>query len=171
MLLVRQLTKQGGRKALYRGGGSIGIIGAIRTALFLGRHPRETDRRILAMTKSNIGPTAPALACRVKEQAGQPRLQWLGECDATADELCRPVGRGAEPDRLTADEWLLAALAGGPRPAKTLQEQAQAAGFCLRTLERAKRRVGVVARRVGKKGQAHWQWFDPTASHGADQRR
>ena len=41
MLLVRPLTKHGGRKALYRGGGSSGIIGAIRTALFLGRHPRD----------------------------------------------------------------------------------------------------------------------------------
>jgi hypothetical protein len=90
VLLVRQLTKHGGRKALYRGGGSIGIIGAIRTALFLGRCPGEPDRRILAMTKSNIGPTAPALACRLAEEAGRPRLQWLGECDATADELCRP---------------------------------------------------------------------------------
>jgi hypothetical protein len=44
VLLVRPLTKRGGRKALYRGGGSIGIIGAIRTALFLGRDPREPDR-------------------------------------------------------------------------------------------------------------------------------
>ena len=78
VLLVRQLTKHGGRTALYRGGGSIGIIGAIRTALFLGRCPREPDRRILAMTKSNIGPTAPALACRLAEEAGRPRVQWLG---------------------------------------------------------------------------------------------
>ena len=37
VLLVRPLTKRGGRMALYRGGGSIGIIGAIRTALFLAR--------------------------------------------------------------------------------------------------------------------------------------
>jgi hypothetical protein len=56
VLIVRPLTKHGGRKAIYRGGGS---IGAIRTALFLGRCPRQPDRRILAMTKSNIGPTAP----------------------------------------------------------------------------------------------------------------
>ena len=69
------------------------------------------------------------------------------------------AGRGGEgPDRATADEWLLAALAGGPRPAKELQEEAQAAGYCVRTLERAKRRVGVVARRVRKDGQAFWQW-------------
>jgi len=171
VLLVRPLTKHGGRKALYRGGGSIGIIGAMRTALFLGRCPRQPDRRILAMTKSNIGPTAPALACRLAEEAGRPRLQWLGECDATADELCRPPSPGAAPDRATADEWLLAALAGGPRPAKELQEEARAAGYCARTLERAKRRLGVVARRVRKDGRALWQWSDPALPHGAGRRR
>ena len=171
MLLVRQLTKHGGRKALYRGGGSIGIIGAIRTALFLARYPSEAERRILAMTKSNIGPTAPALACRLAEEAGRPRVQWLGECDATADELCRPASPGAEPDRSTADEWLLATLAGGPRPAKELQEEAEAAGYCARTLERAKRRLGVVARRVRKDGRAFWQWSDPALPRGAGGRR
>jgi hypothetical protein len=168
---VRQLTKHGGRKALYRGGGSIGIIGAIRTALFLARHPRLPDRRILAMTKSNIGPTAPALACRLAEEAGRPRVKWLGECDATADELCRPPSPGAVPDRATADEWLLAALAGGPRPARQLQEEAGAAGYCVRTLERAKRRLGVVARRVRKDGRVLWQWSDPALPHGAGRRR
>ena len=171
MLLVRQLTKRGGRKALYRGGGSVGIIGAIRTALFLGRCPREPDRRVLAMTKSNIGPTAPALACRLVEEAGRPRVQWLGVCDATADELCRPASPGGGPERATADEWLLAALAGGPRPAKELHEAARAAGYCTRTLERAKRRLGVVARRVRQGGRAFWQWSDPAEPHGAGRRR
>ena len=66
----------------------------MRTALFLGLCPREPDRRILAMTKSNIGPTAPALACRLAEDAGRPRVHWLGECDATADELCQPPSPG-----------------------------------------------------------------------------
>jgi hypothetical protein len=169
VLLVRQLTKRGGRKALYRGGGSIGIIGAIRTALFLGLSG-EPDRRVLAMTKSNIGPTAPALACRLAEEAGRPRLEWLGECDATADELCRPAFPGAAPDRATADEWLLAALADGPRPARQLQEEARAAGYCARTLERAKRRLGVVARRVRKDGRAFWQWSEPALPHGVSQR-
>jgi len=137
----------------------------------IGRDPRQPDRRILAMTKSNIGPTAPALACRLAEEAGRPRLQWLGECDATADELCRPPSPGTAPDRATADEWLLAALAGGPRPAKELQEEARAAGYCVRTLERAKRRLGVVARRVHKDGRAFWQWSNSTLPHGAGRRR
>lgn len=167
VLLVRQLTKHGGRKALYRGAGAIGIIGAIRTALFLARDVRDPERRILAMTKSNIGPPAPALACRLVEDAGRPRVQWLGECDATADELCRPAFPGGGPERATADEWLLAALAAGPRPAKALQEEAQAAGYCPRTLERAKRRLGVAARRKRKDGRAFWEWTHPALPHAA----
>ncbi len=101
----------------------------------------------------------------------KPNVQWQGECDATADELCLPAAPGAGPDRATADEWLLAALAGGPRPAKALQEEARAAGYCVRTLERAKRRLGVIARRVRKDGQAFWQWSDPALPHRAGRRR
>ena len=170
VLLVRQLTKRGGRKALYRGGGAIGIIGAIRTALFLGRCPREPDRRILAMTKSNIGPTASALACRVAEEAGQPRLHWLGECDATADDLCLPPSPAGRLEPLTTDEWLLAALADGPRPAAELHGKAKAAGYSKRTLKRAKKRLGVVAQRVTQGGQSFWQWSQSAAPVGDGQR-
>ncbi|HVS34735.1 MAG TPA: AAA family ATPase, partial [Gemmataceae bacterium] len=137
VLLVRQLTKRGGRKALYRGLGSIGIIGAIRTGLFLARHPHERDKRVFAMSKSNIGPLAPTLAYRLVQHDGRAHLEWLGECDATADELCLPPARGEGPPLPTADEWLKAALADGPRPAKELLAAGAAAGFGVRTLERA----------------------------------
>ena len=172
VLLVRQLTKRGGRKALYRGSGSISIIGSIRTALFLARHPREPERRILAMTKSNIGPPAPALACRLAEEGGRARLDWLGECDATADELCLPAAREGAPALLAADEWLKAALAKGPRAAKELREEAEAAGFCGRTLERAKKRLGVIAEQVRCGEHNAWYWADPAAApRGARKRR
>jgi hypothetical protein len=123
------------------------------------------------MTKSNIGPKAPALACRVAEEAGQPRLHWLGECDATADELCRPSAGGESPDRATADEWLLAALVGGPRPAAELQDKAKAAGYSKRTLRRAKKRLGVAAQRVTQGGQSFWQWSEAAAPDDDGQRQ
>ena len=85
--------------------------------------------------------------------------------------LRRPAAPHPEPDRATADEWLLAALADGPRPAKELQEEARAAGYYIRTLERAKRRLGVVARRVQREGRSFWQWSDPAVPHGAGKRR
>jgi AAA domain len=173
VLLVRQLTKRGGGKALYRGTGSIGIIGAIRTALFLARHPREPEKRVFAMTKSNIGPLAPTLVYRLAEEEGRrARVEWLGECDVTADELCRPPGRGEGLVGPTADEWLREALANGSRAAKELLEEGEAAGFKSRTLERAKKRLGVVAEQVRCGDRNAWYWVDPEAPpKGVDERR
>jgi hypothetical protein len=59
----------------------------------------------------------------------------------------------------------------GPRPAKELREEARAAGYCIRTLTRAKRRLGVAARRVQEDGQAFWQWSNSTLPHNAGRRR
>jgi hypothetical protein len=41
VLLVRHLSKATGRNAVYRGSGSVGILGAARTGLLLGRHPDD----------------------------------------------------------------------------------------------------------------------------------
>ena len=40
VLFIRHLTKKGGRKSVYRGAGSIGILGAVRTGLLAGRCTR-----------------------------------------------------------------------------------------------------------------------------------
>ena len=171
VLLVRQLTKRGGR-ALYRGSGSMGIIGSFRTALFLGRCPREPEKRVLAMTKSNIGPLGPALVCRLANQDGRPRVEWLGEADVSADELCRPPPRENGPARPTAVEWLKAALAEGPRRTAELLAEGKATGFASRTLERAKKRLGVVAEQVRCGDRNAWYWADPAAApDGAGERR
>jgi RecA-family ATPase len=37
ILVVRHLNEQGGKQAIYRGGGSVGIIGGARTAWIVGR--------------------------------------------------------------------------------------------------------------------------------------
>ena len=61
-VLLRHLTKAGPRKALYRGGGSIGIIGACRVALLLTRDPADEVYRVLAMNKCNLTARPPSLA-------------------------------------------------------------------------------------------------------------
>lgn len=62
ILLVRHLNKNGGAHALYRGGGSIGIVAACRLAWLVGRDPRSEDRVILAQAKNNYSPRQPSLA-------------------------------------------------------------------------------------------------------------
>jgi RecA-family ATPase len=59
ILVVRHLRKAATDTAVQRGGGSIGIIGAARVGLMVARDPADADRRILAVTKSNVGPIPP----------------------------------------------------------------------------------------------------------------
>ena len=65
IVLVRHLNKAPGGAAIYRGGGSIGIIGAARSGLLVAKHPDDETRRVLASTKSNLGPPPPSLAYRL----------------------------------------------------------------------------------------------------------
>jgi hypothetical protein len=41
IVLIRHLNKRTGDNALYRGGGSIGIIGAARATFLIGPDPRD----------------------------------------------------------------------------------------------------------------------------------
>src|SRR5206468_3992799 len=47
ILIIRHLNKTSHLKALYRGGGSIGIIGACRIGLLLARDPADDRHRVL----------------------------------------------------------------------------------------------------------------------------
>ena len=75
VVMVRHLTKRGGKHALYRGGGSIGIVAATRSALLVGRPPDDPDLRVLAHVKSNLGPLAPSLSF---EPVATPRRRREG---------------------------------------------------------------------------------------------
>src|SRR5207244_1306509 len=54
VVVIRHLNKGSGSNPLYRGGGSIGIIGAARSGLLVARDPDNPDKRVLASTKCNL---------------------------------------------------------------------------------------------------------------------
>ena len=64
-----------------------------------------------------------------------------------------------------------AACFRGPGAGKSLRTADLAARVLQPDAWRAKRRLGVVAQRVRKDGQALWQWSDPALPHGAGRRR
>lgn len=78
VLIVRHLNKSGGSQSIYRGGGSIGIIGAARSGLLVAKDPDDENRRVLASTKSNLGPLAPSLRFAVEGVGEVPRIAWGG---------------------------------------------------------------------------------------------
>ena len=178
VLVVRHMRKGAG-SALDKGSGSIGIIGAARAGLLVAPDPQDENRRILAMTKSNLAKMPDALAYRLvdDEQYGVARVVWDGATKHTANDLVRPrVDEEEAPALAEAVRVLKEILADGPLAAGNVKRLAATAGVAERTLQRARHALGVTARRQGFGPGAHYVWSmpadppDPLAqgTHGMD---
>ena len=153
VLVVRHLNKQQGGKALYRGGSSIGIIGAARSGLVVEQHPDNEDLRVLAVNKSNLAEKANRLTYSVTTaDNGAARVQWGKVTNLNAEEILNPdtseVGK--------AKEWLTTELRDMPLPATTVLDNAEEAGIAKKTLYRAKDALGVESKRDRLRNI--WRW-------------
>lgn len=160
VVVVRHLNKATGGNALYRGGGSIGIVGAARSALLVAKNPNDEGQRILAPLKSNLARPAPSLAFELTEaNNGVVRVEWRGETPLTADALLSaPVDPEERSALGEAKDFLLEALEDGPRWSKAIKEEAHDADVSEITLKRAKRSLGV---RSEKEADGSWTWRLP----------
>jgi putative DNA primase/helicase len=168
LLFVRHLNKTGGKQAVYRGGGSIGIIASMRTAALIARHPHDREQRVLAMVKCNLGPEPKSLAFRLRPSALEPggtEVGWEGEVDLQANDLVADVKQTLDPK-----QWLRQALAGGPRPVKELYAEAAGISISEPTLDRAKKALAVVSLQRGHGKNKVWYWAlpDRQAESGCD---
>jgi hypothetical protein len=69
-------------------------------------------------------------------------------------------------ERREADAWLRDLLADGPMQSREIQNAAREAGLAWRTIERAKRRLGIEAELMGYGTAGRWYWRLPeTATH------
>jgi len=164
LVCLRHLTKVGGDKAIYRGGGSIGIVAAARTGLLAAAEPDAADRRVLAATKCNLSAPPRPLRFRLEPCGGVCRVTWLGETDYTADDLVRRLSRtemakrAEERTRLQeAVEFLRDLLADGPLPPQMCYLHAQVEGIARRTLQRALKPAGVRKRQPNGANDQVWE--------------
>jgi putative DNA primase/helicase len=148
VLAIAHLNKKQAEQVLYRVGGSIGFVGLARSVLLAAEDP-EDGRRAIASLKCNLAAKPNAVEYRIDTEG---RFWWGSSCpDLTADHLLRSVRAerygGA---REKAERFLNEVLAAGPLPAKDLEAFALDRGINPRTLERARRDLGVCAVRRGK---------------------
>jgi hypothetical protein len=170
VVAVRHLNKTAGSHALYRGGGSIGIIGAARVGLLVAADPDDPDRRILATAKNNLAAHPPSLAFRLVDDpnTGTARIEWLGESTHGASALLAIPSDDEERGALDeAADVLRTILAGGSVAARDVKREAEQAGIAPRTLRRAQALLGIRPRKVGAPGERgqRWEWQLPEGGH------
>ena len=164
ILLIRHLRKAASDKALYRGLGSVGIIGAVRVGLLASPLTGYGNACVLAVTKTNLGPTPPTLSYRlIQDENGMGRIEWMGPISRGADDLEAPGPKGLWPRDRAAD-WLVQYLANGPRPCADVLKAAAAAAIPDRTLKRAKELARIMSHQVWLQTEQNiWYWYDPAA--------
>ncbi|BCQ08247.1 hypothetical protein JMUB5695_01672 [Mycobacterium heckeshornense] len=166
ILLLRHLNKTAGRDPLYRGGGSIGIVGAARAGLLAASDPDDPERRVLATLKNNLGPMPPSLAYRLADtpEHGCARVTWDGSTEHTARTLLNSAARDDEPGN-PAKEFIVHYLMtrGSEAAAADVLKAGRAAGFSDQELKDARRRSSK-PRIKSRKGSFDdgWVWaIDP----------
>jgi AAA domain len=169
ILATRHLNKTSSEhNAMYRGGGSIAIIGAARTAFVVAKHPRDDTRRVLACVKNNLAPMPEPIGYSVTrgDTYDTARIQWHQEpCNVTLAELLRPPVQdkpGPEPTaRDTAADFLAAFLEDGEQLASNIESLAELQDISRATLYRAKKTLGVKSRtEITDEGKRVW-WSLP----------
>lgn len=169
VLCLRHLNKAPGTNPIYRGGGSIGFIGAARLGLLVAAHPDDPERRVLAVAKSNLAAIPESLVFRLcpDDLRQVAYVGWQeGECALRASDLLGGSPRErAAPQRDRAQELLQEVLADGPVLRSEIVDQAEAEDISWRTVMTAKKALGVRSKQVavpGQQGAGPSWWYLPS---------
>jgi 5S rRNA maturation endonuclease (ribonuclease M5) len=174
ILCISHLNKGAG-DAMYRVMGSLAFVAAARAGYAVVKDCKDDtgQRRLILPIKNNLGDDETGLAYRIMETAGndQPHVEWEPEVvyttvnealgiDRTEDDVSESAEDKERRQSQVAEavDWLTSYLNDGEKPAKEVITAAKADGIAQRTLDRAKPRAGVVARREGFADGGRWMW-------------
>jgi hypothetical protein len=101
VLALRHFKKESTDKAIYRGGGSIGIIGAARAGWAVAYHPEDESLRVLVPVKMNLAIRPAALTYKLMEHGEYPcaYVDWRGAIEMSADDLLDSSRRRAAQEK------------------------------------------------------------------------
>ena len=157
---INHLAKGTGGKAMYRSMGSMAFVAAARSSWLVTADPKEPkDRRLFTKMKANLATEdVGGLAFRVGGHIATGLLWEEGTVATTADEALHVEERDTKaPAKAEAKEWLRELLKDGEVMADDVWSKATADGLCQKTVNVAKKELGVRTRKTGGKG-APWAW-------------
>lgn len=84
IVLIGHLNKSSGTQSTYRGLGSIDIMAAVRSLIFIGKVRKDPTTRVLIHEKSSLAPPGETMAFKLGDEDG---FRWVGVYEISADEL------------------------------------------------------------------------------------
>lgn len=144
--------------------GSVAFTAVARVVLVAAKVKGEDgeDKRILARSKSNIGPDDGGFEYHLEQREPLPGIPasciaWGKAVDGTARELLTDPGEDGQDDgQDDAQSFLRGLLADGPKPVKEIFKDADGAGYSRDQVRRASVKLGVEKRKTGMNGG--WVW-------------
>ena len=131
-----------------------------------------TGRLLFTNPKNNVSRKMATLAYRELDRwrhQGAVLLKWRKLSDITADQAVA-ASTPMKKDQGGAMTFLQDILTNGPARAKTIQERGGIRGFSQDQLDRAKKKIGVVAYRIGGIADTGvWLWALPQDAPGTEQ--
>ncbi|MCL2046122.1 MAG: AAA family ATPase [Oscillospiraceae bacterium] len=171
MHVSKHSASNNGGFAVHAAIGSTGISGVARTLHTLGRiydeSGKATPLRVLAPVKTSA--KSDEQSANICFELSDRGFLWAGiDTEITAENLLTPPKRknnfANAPARSGCEEFLMTLLSSGSVPATMATEAAQAQGYSVTTIKRARKSLGIISSRDHSKKSA-WLWSLPEGHH------
>ena len=150
IVLIGHMNKAAGNKAAYRGMGSIDFFAVARSVLLVGRVEGEPNIRAVVQIKNNLAAFGHPKAFALSEDG----FQWLGDYEITADEVLGGIAPKANKMEQARRLLRELALTSDAIQSNEIFDMADEQGISKRTVENAKRELGIRARKINNS----WYW-------------
>lgn len=150
IILIGHMNKASGNKAAYRGMGSIDFFAVARSVLLVGRVEGESNTRAVVQIKNNLAAFGHPKAFALSEEG----FQWIGDYEITVDEVLGGIAPKANKMELAKQMLRELAETHSAVLSNEIFDRADELGISKRTLENAKKELGIRARKINNA----WYW-------------
>lgn len=153
VLIIAHMNKSMGSSALYRTNGSIDVSGAVRSIIAVGKRRGEKTERIAVHVKSNLAAAGKALVYELTD-----KIEWKSQENIDPDGVFLSNSSERRTKKDEAELELLTLLAERDTPATEIESHFKEMGISFRTVNEAKKSLGVRSYRKGN--QSFWALTD-----------
>ena len=150
IILIGHMNKASGNKAAYRGMGSIDFFAVARSVLLVGRVEGEPNTRAVVQIKNNLAAFGHPKAFALSEEG----FQWIGDYEITVAEVLGGIAPKANKMELAKQMLRELAETHSAVLSNEIFDRADELGISKRTLENAKKELGIRARKINNA----WYW-------------